>query len=146
MEPNYYNIITSILKLLKTEIEKNIPEILEVSLTIRTDDKNIKFPRVEIIPERQVVADEVIGDDYNFWDLSIRLLPFVKSYAKEEATDQLLKITGKLCDLVYKIRKRESHKGLFDDLVIESVENYFFRGDNYILYGASILLKFDVRF
>ena len=101
VEYNYYSVITSILKLLKTEIEKDIPEILEVSLTIRTDDKNIKFPRVEIIPERQVIVDEVIGDGYNFWDLSIRLLPFVKSYAKEEATDQLLKITGKLCDLIY---------------------------------------------
>jgi hypothetical protein len=135
-----------ILKLLKTEIEKKIPELLEVSLTVRTDDKNIKFPRVEIIPEKQEVTNEIIGDDYNFWDLSIRLLPFVKSYAKEDATLELLKITGRLCDLVYEIRKRESHKGLFDDISIERIENYFFTGDNYVLYGASILLKFDVRF
>jgi hypothetical protein len=84
-----------ILKLLKTEIEKKIPELLEVSLTVRTDDKNIKFPRVEIIPEKQEVTNEIIGDDYNFWDLSIRLLPFVKSYAKEDATLELLKITGR---------------------------------------------------
>jgi len=142
----YYEIIYGIMNLFKEEIEKNIPDVLEASLTIRMDDKNIKFPRVEIIPERQRVSDEVIGNGYNFWDFDLRLVPFVKSYANEEGTKKLLKITGEICDLVIDVREKYSHQGLFDDCRISSVENFFFVADNYVLYSASILVKFDVRF
>ena len=141
---DYYDSLNGMLELLKGRINSNIPEFKEVSYSIRTNDKDYIFPRCEIIAEREEISNEIIGDDYNFCLATIRLIPFVKSYAKESGTQEILKLTGELYDLIYKIRKEEKHT-LFDDLYVDVIENFYFIGDNYVLYSASLIIKVELR-
>jgi len=141
---NYYESLNGLLELLKDRISSAITEFKEVTCSIRTDDKNYAFPRCEIVPEREEISNEIIGDNHNFCLATIRLIPFVKCYSKESGSQEILKLTGKLYDLVYKIRKEEKHT-LFDDLYVDVIENFYFIGDNYVLYSASLIIKVELR-
>ena len=140
----YYDRIYGLLELLKDRISKAIPSFKEVSYSVRTNDKDYQFPRLEILIEREELSDEIIGDDYNLCLVTIRLIPFVKSFKKEYGTQEILKLTGELYDLIYKIRKEERH-ALFDDLYVDTIENYYFIGENYVLYSASLIIKAELR-
>ena len=140
----YYENINGLLELLKDRISKAIPSFKEVSYSVRTNDKDYQFPRLEILMEREELSDEIIGDDYNLCLATIRLIPFVKCYSKESGTERILRLTGELYDLIYKIRKEEKH-ALFDDLYVDTIENYYFLGDNYVLYSASLIIKAELR-
>ena len=141
---NYYESLSGLLELLKNRISENIPEFKEVSYSIKQNDKDYTFPRCEIVPEREEISNEIIGDNYNVCLATIRLIPFVKCYSKESGTEEILKLTGELYDLVYKIRNEEKHT-LFDDLYVDVIENFYFIGDNYVLYSASLIIKVELR-
>ena len=141
---NFYSNLNNLLEQIKTKI-KTIESVKEVSTKLRLNDKDYIFPRVDILPEREVFTEEYIGDGTRKCIFTIRLIPALKSFDELVGADYLLELTGKTYDAVMSLRDEIIHS-YADDLYISMVENSYFTGKNYILYLSSMLLNCELRF
>lgn len=133
----YYESIINILLKLK-EILSSIKEVKEVCTKLKATANEYVFPRIDILPERQVIEEGPICSNTRHLIFTIRIVPALKAYTSDVGTDELLKITGQIYDLVYANRPQFLHE-LCDDIRVDNIENFYFTGDNYVLYVASII-------
>ena len=141
---NFYSNLNNLLDQIKTKI-KTIESVKEVSTKLRLNDKDYIFPRVDILPEREVFTEEYIGDGTRKCIFTIRIIPALKSFDDSTGADDLLKLTGKVYDAVMSLRDEIIHS-YADDIYVGLVENHYITGKNYILYISSLLLNAELRF
>lgn len=141
---DYYSHLNNLLDKIQEKI-KTISGIKEVSTKLRLNDKDYIFPRVDILPEREVFTEERIGNGTRRCVFTVRIIPAIKSYDELVGADDLLELTGKVYDAVMTLREDLLHD-YTDDVYVSLVENSYFTGKNYILYLSSMLLNCELRF
>jgi hypothetical protein len=117
----------------------------KVSTDVVINERETNFPHLIIIPKREIIENTIIGDNVSNCEFTVQLLIEVRKFKKELGVSNLLKLTGDVIDTIYKIRDNESHK-LFDDLIIETIDNNFSQGPNYILYSSMITIRISFIF
>jgi hypothetical protein len=141
---NYYSHLNDLLNQIETKL-KTISDVKEVSTKLRLNDKDYLFPRIDILPEREQFFEERIHDGTRKCVFTIRVIPAIKSYDNISGADDLLELTGKVYDAIMSLRDSILHE-YADDIYVSIVENYYFTGDNYILYLSSIMVICELRF
>lgn len=140
----YENIINIVNKI-KLWLKSDIPEVKEVSTGLKLNEREYIFPRIDILPEREVIDEIRIGNIIHSCKVSIRILPAIKEYDHKKGSEELLKLTGKVYDSIYNHRLEVvPHECV--DLYIDTIENHYFTGDNYVLYVSSIMTMLELHF
>jgi len=140
-----YDNIINIVNKIKTWLKTDIPEVKEVLTGLRMNEREYIFPRIDILPEREVIDEIRIGDIIHSCKVSIRILPAIKEYDYKKGSEELLKLTGKVYDTIYNHRMEIIPTECID-LYIDTIENYYFTGDNYLLYVSSIMTMLELHF
>jgi len=140
----YFDNINSIIEAIVTSL-KTIDGVKEVGTKLRASDKDYIFPRVDVLPEREMFREYKIPGDMRHCLFTIRVIPAIKSYNESQGTSDLLKLTGQVYDKILSLRNTILHN-LADDIYVNSIENFYFAVENYVLYVSSIIVVIEVRF
>ena len=117
----------------------------EVTTALKLDERERNFPHVIILPKREIIENTIINDGFCNCEFTTDVIIEVRQYKKDAGVGELLKLTGDVVDTLFKMRNNEVHK-LFDDLVIDGIQNNFTQGQNFILYSSIITIRFSFMF
>ena len=139
----FYSNIQNIIIMMEDYLKK-LP-FREVVTALRLEERERNFPHVIILPKKEIIENVVIGGDFCNCEFSAELVIEVRSYKKDSGVDAILKLTGDVIDTILQMRNNEVDT-LFDDLVIEGIQNNFAQGPNYVLHSSIITIRFSFMF
>jgi len=141
----YYQKLKAVVDYLKSSFEE-LSDIQEIGTKLRLAEKNYLFPRIDILPEREVIREEKIHNGERLCTFTLRIVPALKSYNEIKGSLDLLKLTGDVYDKIYDKRRDFIKRGIGDDIYVDTIENHYFKGNNFVLYLSSIMLICELRF